>query len=146
MRKLAWNFSSSLSLSLSLSLFLPLSYSQASVSFTLSCRFSSTFIRGCQATIYYSPHIVARLIPWLLYKLLMTAKPNRKNERTCPALRNYLAKSTLDLNVRYHQPSNRHYEKNMQSVIIVAHYFNYYWLIYQDYKKNVNAILFCYNF
>lgn len=70
------------SLSLPLSLF----YSQASVSLTLSCRFSSAFVLGLPSHHLppLFPHIVARFVLQLLYKLLMTAKPNQENEHTQP--------------------------------------------------------------
>lgn len=56
------------------------------------------------------PLLVARFVLRLLYKLLMTAKPNRENERACSASRNYLRKSTLD-DVRYTPPTNRYLKK-----------------------------------
>lgn len=107
------------------SLFIPPSLSLSfplSSSFTLSCRFLSTiFVLGVLN--HHLPpssshrHIVARFVPQLLYKLLMTAKPNRETERTCSTSRNYQRKLTLDLNVQYStsQPS---LQKNIQAVFL----------------------------
>lgn len=46
---------------------------------------------------------VPRLVALLLYKLLMTAKPNRENERAWPtsSRESYPRKSTLNLDFRY---------------------------------------------
>lgn len=86
---------------LSLSIAVSLSCSQ--VSFCHTRLLSATFIlkkvlRGGRRVPSYHLLLLPLtsqlcLVPRLLYKLLMTAKPNRENERACPSLRNYPGKN-----------------------------------------------------